>query len=164
MSTDFDFKAEGDMPVAPRIAGDYTDDDAGYIDDILLGNPNPPPIPGVLPAQTQPKVTDQQKQTGRLISRTLRFTPGDQPVQFLPADPDRKTLRWLTYGGYALMATEGNLARQYDTAAVITTVPETLDGYTGPVWVFVPTVAMDGSTTQSAVVTICVTASTFTER
>jgi hypothetical protein len=76
------------------LAGNWADDDGGYIDDQFVPNPNFS-VGEAISAFSQRVISvpsAQRPRVDRLLGRTIRLNVGDAPVQFFPADPNREIL------------------------------------------------------------------------
>lgn len=130
-------------PLGP-LAGNWHDDDAeAYEDDFIHADHRPPEeVTGV------PHVKDELPITTRLVTRTETVGTvngvATDPIQILPADPNRKSVTIAFRGSATTNLLIGpEKSQMYSQHLALTlyapnsavAIPIVLDGHTGPVWV-----------------------------
>lgn len=133
---------EGDdaSPMHSPPAGDMSDDDGTFIDEMFEPNPNPtlPTFPGHL----VPNVAydDGPDPATRIVSTLYVITVAADPVQAFPRDADRKSLTIQIVSGTA--ADQVRLASEksdvYGAGALQTGQVYKLE-HSGAVWLYAPT-------------------------
>ena len=123
-------------PTFHPIAGDYTDDDAEYIDDLIVQNPFPSDPPAV---QLVKIVDAEPPRRTRLIGNRFTFTYDNSvfgPMQIANADPNRIELHIAVNGSSsALFAEESSLCTPGTAYEVPANTAVVITGHTGPLYV-----------------------------
>lgn len=145
-----------DFPNSPHIAGNYKDDDAEVLDNLVEAEANPP-APEEMPLVPIDKPIEPPKIT-RLISNTFTVDKAwAEPTLLLPADPNRKSLSIRVTSTTATdvvnVADEKNKAQSAGTSYSVQASAVALDlsNHTGAVWVYAPNLAATAVVTCVAV-------------
>lgn len=136
----------------PVIAGDWTDDDAEYVDNLIESMPHPP-APGELPRESDPAPSDPRARgADRLQGRSGTYTDAlAAPILVLPADPDREVLTVYMSGvaGY-ISDRRDNLFSPSVCVFIPVNTLVTIPNYTGPVYAY-PVVGVGGNSWTYAI-------------
>ena len=135
--------------IHPEIAGNWKDDDAEYMDDLIESVPTPPTVVDMPTEETDLPAASVPLGANRLMSRHMKFTGvPPTPVLVLPPDPERKELSIYANDSTVHIADNPNYLANPATLGLSFQLRSdsvfALSGYTGPIYA-VPYAAADAS-------------------
>jgi hypothetical protein len=130
--------------LGPHLAGDWKDDDATILDSQIQDHAAPPAA-AELPTIPHPAPISGPKPCTRLLTGSLVIpVTWDAPQLVLPADPNRTALQlWAssaTATDVARVSDDNGKAQSRGGSALLPVIGQrtSMDGHTGPVWVWCP--------------------------